>query len=694
MSTDDSKPNDAETPEGEERPTPDVVTPLDATSTPIVAPAVHDPDADGAATLVRVAADVGSTSADAPRSEDPLDTARQASPFDASPFDASPFDASRPDALPPAQEGPGQPPEPPRPPAPVVDHPVGMGRPPSVLIALVIAFLALGAFAIAFQPRAPKPIEKPLVSTIADLAPVHAGVRIAGQPVRVLTRLAEGDDLETDADGRARVRLDSGTTVIVDQKTHLTITEHGIDVVSGRVFVVATLPTEVGLGASAADGKTLLTATQTAIERSASATKVYAPSGEIIVRGKSKEATVHAGETATVDAKGVVVAPERGFDDWTGGMAAPWAAEGAPRRAVGEIWGRSNPADPGAPLTTRSHEVNATIAGEVARTEVKTTFFNAGESQVLGDFRMAIPEGAIVSRFATIRGDRTTEGHIALAARKVSVGSDFAALSARGDILEWAGDGWLRGTLPNIDPGATVSVVVTYVEWLSPTAKGPKSQVVQYRYPMVGEADPPTIGEFFARIDAGPSQATGLAAGFGARVSGTAVEVRRPDFKPTSDLVVDVEMPSSASPARAFIAPASNEDDDPTILVRTEAPLGAASDGKTPNGEDGVTLALVLDTSTSVDPALLDAGKAFVEAVTRGLGPRDRLVVLAADQGVRPIGPETIGPVDEARKQAIVAGLGTAVQGGATDLGRSLELAADRLPNDAPDAMVIYIGDG
>ncbi len=575
---------------------------------------------------------------------------------------------------------------------------VGMGKPPTLLFVLVAAFTVFAAIVIAFRPKEFKPVEQPLVSTMADLAPVHAGVSVDGHLVRVLSRLAEGSKLETDADGRARLRLDSGSTVIVDRSTKLTVTSHGVDLASGRIFVVATSATEVGLG-DASDAKATLTATQAAIQRGADgAAKVYAPSGELTVRAGAADSTVHAGETASVAGKTVKVGPERGFDDWTGGMAAPWAADGPARRAVGEIWGRSNPTDPGSPLTIRSHEVNATIAGEAARTEVKTTFFNAGELSVLGDFRMAIPKGAIVSRFATIHGERTTEGHVALASRQAFIGSDFGALGARGDILEWAGDGWLRGTLPNIAPGDTVSVIVTYVEWLSPTPKGPKSQVVQYRYPMVGEADPPTIGEFFAHIDAGPSAPTSLAAGFGARISGSAVEVRKPDFKPTADLVVDVEMPASDSPARAFIAPPVSDGDDATIIVRTEAqPL--AKDGKpTPGapalGEDGVTLALVLDTSTSIDPALLDAGKAFVEAVARGLGPRDRLIVLAADQSVRPIGPDKIGPVDDARRQAIVAGLGSVVQGGATDLGRSLELASDRLPEDAPDAMVIYVGDG
>ena len=568
--------------------------------------------------------------------------------------------------------------------------PLGGGDRPWAIFGLLAAIFAFGSLAIAFAPKKLRPLERPLVVTSADLAPVHAGVVVDDAPVRVLTRLAVGDTLETDADGRARMRLDSGTTIIVDRKTKLTLGERGVDVAFGRIFVTASAATEIGSG----DVKTFLTGSQAAFDRKASGTsKVYAANGELTVRGGSGESTVHPGESASIDGKTVKVAPEKGFDDWTGGMAAPWAAEGPPRRAVGEIWGRANASDPGSPLTLRSHVVDASIAGETARTEVRSTFFNAGESSVIGDFRMAVPRGALVSRFATIRGERTTEGHIALAARTGVVGSNFDALLARGDVLEWAGDGWLRGTVPSIAAGEAVTVVVSYVEWLSPVAKGSKSQVVQYRYPMVGEADPPTIGEFFAHVDAGPSNPTSLAAGLGARIAGNAVEVRRPDFKPTADLVVDIEMPSVASPARAYVAPAAFDGADPTVIIRTEAPSAEATSGAPP-GADGITLALVIDTSTSIDPALLDASKAFVESVTRGLGPRDRLVVLGADQGVRPIGPAEVGPVDDARKTAIIAGLGALTQGGATDLGHSLELAADKLPQDAPDAMVIYVGDG
>src|SRR5262249_10156468 len=136
-----------------------------------------------------------------------------------------------------------------------------------------------------------------------------------------------------------------------------------------------------------------------------------------------------------------------------------------------------------------------------------------------------------------------------------------------------------------------------------------------------------------------------------------------------------------------YVAPPVERDDvGGTVVVRTEAPSIDAG--------EGVALALVIDASGSIEPALLDAEKALVEAILQGLGARDRVAVLAADQTARPVGPAAVGPADAERKKAILAALGQVAPGGATDLGRALEAGADALPADAPAAMVIYVGDG
>ncbi len=563
-------------------------------------------------------------------------------------------------------------------------QPQGMNIPPA-LFGLVGSLVVIVATVMLLRGRGERAPTQPLIATLADVQAVHSSVKTAGTPVHKTRRLSVGDVVTTDNDGRARLRLDDGSSLVVDRETNLKLTEKGLELEYGRIFVQGALGarTEINVGGAVA----IVSGANTGIERpkaKPSSSKLYAATEEITVRANGAEKTVHTGETASVEGQTVTVAPERGYDDWTGGMAAPWGAKGAPRRAVGELWGRpATPGEAGSPLTIRAHDVDAIVAREIAETEVRTTFFNAGSDTVTGDYRLAIPPGAIVSRFASARGGSIREGRISLATRGRGDGSGQAT-----ELLEWAGEGWVRARIPGISPGASVDVIVRYVEWLSPRPKADGTWVVQYRYPMVSDATPPLIGEFSARVDATSSSPRSIGAGLGARVTGSTVEVRRPDYRPTADLVVDVEVDKAPSPARMFVAPpfdGDTEDPASTILVRTEVPEVAQ--------DDGVTLALVLDTSSSVEPALFDAERALVDAVLLGLGARDRAVVLAADQTVRQVGP-ALGPVDDARRKATIEALSKLSTGGATDLGRALEAGADAIPANAPAGMVIYVGDG
>jgi len=556
---------------------------------------------------------------------------------------------------------------------------VGGGQRPWALIIAIIMMLLIGAIGIALMPKPPKPIVTELVPTIGDLVPVHTQVSIGSETIRELRRLAKDDVIITDAGGRARVRLDTGVTVVLDGSSKLAITDAGLRLDAGRIFVNGTTTaTAIDLGT----GSVSVVGSSLAIERREK-TKVYVANGEVTARSKGKEAAVKTGETADLS-NGLEVAPERGFEDWTGGLAAPWSASGSPRRALGEVWGRTEPGQIGSPLTIRTHDVRATVHGEVAETRVKTTFFNAGAVTVVGDFRMGLPSEAVVSGFAVTRESGRVKGTVLLAARdKVAKQVD----PSQPNTLEWAGEGWLRGTLPNIQPGKSVTVEINYVEWLPVRIKG-DGHVVQYRYPLVGSAAAPIVGEFFISVDASPSGASALAAGMGATASGGSVELRKSDFRASADFVVDVEIPKPLPAARAYVTEADDDEDESTIVVRTEVPR------LTGTREEGVTLAVVIDTSASIDPALLDAGRAFVESLVGGLGERDRLVVFGADTVVRPLGPDAMGPVDAARKTAILDALSSMSRGGATDLGRALEVAADSIPEDAPSAMVVYVGDG
>ncbi len=522
-------------------------------------------------------------------------------------------------------------------------------------------------------------------STVAEVQPVHAPVTIDGQEARGIRRVGLGGAVETGPDGRGRAKLDDGTALVVDRSTKFTVSGVGVELKEGRLFVQippsARTTMLLGPESAIASGATV------ALERHGNSAKVFCASGELTVQdAKGVETRVQSGETATSDGTGVKVAPEAAFDDWTAGMASPWSASGAPRRSIGELWGRLGDmldGQAGSPLTVRSSEVSARVVEELAHTEVRTTYFNAGSGTVRGDFRMAIPRTATVDEFAVERGDarETAVLQVADRARTELVPSD-----AR---LEWAGEGWLRGTLPGIAPGATVSVIVGWSEWLSPSGGR-----LQYRYPLATGGDAQRIGEFLFTADLDGTHPTGIVAGSGASVSGKRVSLRKSDFVPTSDIVVEAEVEKNDKVARAYVAPwtaqaasrRSSDSGGDFLVVRTELPDSKA--------DAGVTLAVVLDVSGSIDPSLLDAERALVEAMMQGLGPQDRMAVFAADQSATAVGPDKVSAVTPELRKTVFEALAKLRPGGATDLGRALERGADAIPADAPAGMVIYVGDG
>ncbi len=518
-------------------------------------------------------------------------------------------------------------------------------------------------------------------ATVADLSVVHPGVKVEDVERRGLTRLSVGAHVTTDADGRGRLRLDDGSVALLDRGTNVVVSVNEIALDSGRLFLIGApgAQTKVKLG----DAVVRAGGSNVGLERKDGHARAYAANEEIVVEAGGTEHKVRSGESATIDGASVTVAAEKAFADWTGGLAAPWGAGGLPHRAVGELWGRefdSKPGDAGSPLTVRSHDVEATLYPEIAVTKVRTTYFNGGSRPVQGDFRMAIPVSAIVSSFAMGTGDKLETGTIALASR------DEKTLVPSAALLEWAGDGWVRGHLPSIDSGAAVSVEIEYVEWLSVSQSDGGKLMAEYRYPLAGEGDPPLIGEFSAKIDTSAAHPRSIAAGSGASVDGTVVRTRKPDFRPTADLVVDVALPSWDAGARVYMAKPEEGEEQSTILVRADLPQAGP--------DAGATLALVVDTSGSSEPADLEVSRGFVRALLDTMGQRDRVIVLAADQRVRPIGPGEIGPLDDARRSAILDALGKITPGGATDLGRAFEAAADALPADTPGGIVVYVGDG
>lgn len=545
-----------------------------------------------------------------------------------------------------------------------------------VILASLVAVITL--FVLVRKPTT-KPWQRGLIVTLGEIQTVHPDVRIGAREVRASARLAPDDVIATGSSGRGRIRLDDGTSLVLDRSTRVLTDAKGVGLQAGRVFAqgAPSARTEVRVGPATV----VVSSSTLAFEVvPPSGARIYCVEGDSVVQVAGKQERLRAGETATLNGPELKIAPEKAFNDWTGGMAGAWGAAGRARAAIGELWGRSSAAgsDPGSPLAIRAHDVRVRLEGEVATTHVETTYFNAGSAPVFGDFRLALPVRAIVSRFAVKNRDGQRDGVVAVG----------AATGMKVPRLEWAGEGLLRGGVPDIPSGQEVTVIIEYVEWL-PVATG----TITYRYPMAAEEGAPLLGEFQARIDATGVHPLAVRAGAGAVARDGVIDLHRSDFRPQSDLVVEIDV--AAPPrdaARAYVArpTGDGEFEDPYVLVRADVPQPRAGLGM----GMGMALAIVVDTSWSIDPTLLDAERALVEAIVEGLGPTDQVVLLEADQTARPIGPSSLGTLDDARRKALLAALGDLRPGGATDLGAVLEYAAQRLPADAPQPVVLYVGDG
>jgi tetratricopeptide (TPR) repeat protein len=525
-------------------------------------------------------------------------------------------------------------------------------------------------------------------TTVGDLRTLHAEVFVRGQEVRGAVRLHDGDEVKTAPGGRARIRLDDGSLVIVDGAAELTLKGERVALTHGRIFVQAGAASRTEVAVR--DAVTTVVSSAAAFdadEAPRGAPKAYCARGELVLTIAGKSVHVASGETATL-AKGVAtVAPETAFDDWTGGLAVPWSGERATASAIAEVWGGGGDTDPGSPLVVRSEKIDVTVDGEVALTRTRTTYFNGSDRDVQADVRMALPEGAIVSHVARMDEGASSETSATLSTGNRSAGSSGTSR------LEWAGGGWVRGTLANIRAGTTVELMVDYVEWLP--EKGGRAT---YRFPMASDTESPMVGQLEARIGS-QSPAKWLSASKGAVVANGGIELRKADVRPTGDLVVEM-VPSvvRANVARAYVDK-EDRSEDPYVLVRAELP-----EDKT---QAGTTLALVLDVSSSVGPALLETERAAVLAILESLGPKDSVVVLAADQSTRIVGPDKASPVTPELRAQLAKDLAQVHAGGASNLGLALERAADLLDakSDGPPSlqgagdragtgMVVYLGDG
>lgn len=550
---------------------------------------------------------------------------------------------------------------------------------------------------------------QPRSLTWAELRTVRSAVLVTppGEGERstyLKERLADGAKIRVEAGGLAWLRRDGGATLLVRGPARLTLRAKSIVVDEGRVFIDT--PPGSSNEISTPAGKLTLAAVRASISVPAQgASKAYVLSGEV----RAEKGRARAGEELTLESGGKVqVAPVLGWDDWTGGLATTDRAAAPAPFGVGTVGARS-PGEQGAPrfpLSIQRMDVKVTIDGDFALTEVDQSFFNPSSQTVEGVYGFRTPERAILQRFGVDRDGVVVWGRVK---EKAAAAAQYQANVYQGStedpaLLEWDAPGVYRARLYPIGPGETRRVVVRYAEWLDRNGENGRRRL--YVYPMAAdgaEDSLPHVEELKVTFDLSQAGAKDMRVGMAGVQSGDALVVRAHDFVPRADLSLEL-LDDGVSEQKAYRAPHTVDLDAMAPSARNAAADKARGEAdyllvpirpgtaKLPTG--GLDLAIVIDASAATEPATLSIARAATSALLSHLGEQDRAVVLAGDDGLRPIVPgfDKLTKIDAATRLKVQDALSDVERGGATDLGAMLAAAA-RLLDPARRSAVIYIGD-
>lgn len=559
-------------------------------------------------------------------------------------------------------------------------------------------------------------------ATVATLEVVRTPVEIRGtvlgHAVAGDERLGSGEKLQVADKAQALLRHDQGARLLLDSATKAELTGEGLKLSAGRLWVDARPGGRIELVAdtlklvAAGSGGAGFEVTSSGDKRGVTVLR-----GEVAYEAEGSRGTVRAGEALEVSGQKATVKPVALWDDWTGGLGWPDPRRSRGAAGIGEVGARrpGNLGEARFPLSISRLQVRTRIEDDLAVTTVEETFFNPADTTLEGIFRVRLPEGAILSRFAIDRRGRFVDGYVK---ERETAQRDYQAQVYEGStkdpaLLEWEAPGSFKARLYPLPPGASRRVLFTYSEWLQPHGDG--GTLRTFRYPMAGPpgAAAPLIQELDIEVDAGPSGAKQVRAGIGALLSqdGRRVVLERTDYVPSADLTVElVGPPRPSDVARAYRVPhqlpsrpgARNiRDESDYVLIRT-LPVPAP----TPSEAAPLDLVLLVDVSAATDATHLAMARTLIEAVLKRLGPEDRVALLGADLDAHGLGqtakgasgpgkkaaPAQLVTASGAQVQTILAQLGETATGGATDLGAALSQAAALLTPDRPGA-VLYVGD-
>ncbi|HEX2657520.1 MAG TPA: VIT and VWA domain-containing protein, partial [Polyangia bacterium] len=270
-------------------------------------------------------------------------------------------------------------------------------------------------------------------------------------------------------------------------------------------------------------------------------------------------------------------------------------------------------ASDGAGLDLVSLSAQAVVEDPLAFTELHLVFRNPEARTREGRFRITLPSGATVSRFAMRIGDRWQEGEVVEQQAARIAYEDFLHRRQDPALLETeAGNEFSARVFP-IPPNATKELIISYSQELRASAE-------PYRLPLVGL---PTLGNLSVRALVGKAsgsdgKAPASSLG-GQRAQYDVVEVEKRNYKPDRDFEV----------SHAGVAGRSGLRNDNLVVARIVPFTDAA------RRDDMSSLFVLIDTSASRALGLREQLAAFEGLIAELRKAGDpTLTVAAFDQDV------------------------------------------------------------
>ncbi|MBE7462627.1 MAG: VWA domain-containing protein [Planctomycetes bacterium] len=366
--------------------------------------------------------------------------------------------------------------------------------------------------------------------------------------------------------------------------------------------------------------------------------------------------------------------------------------------------GRLNAQVPGqdapAVLGLRDLEVCTLIEGLAARTTVTHVFSNQTDATLEGVFTFSLPADAAVDRFAMtifsehdlMEASLVEAGRARSAYEQIVYGSPMVVDPG---LLEWVDAHTFRATIFPIPAQGTKTIVLSYVQMLTQTARPDGSLEVRYRHPFsaAGAEGPQALPASRVALRAhvhGWPKGTQVSASHGAKAEPGVF----------GDLRLGADLAQGAATdawSLTLVAPAGEARE---CAVQAYRPIGSEPGRfaltltpRTAAADEPVDVLFLVDTSASRKGAELDAHTALIEAALKGLRSDDRFAVLSYDVHARACPGGWQAPTLTSI-QAAVEWLSAIHPLGATDVAGALRTAAQEfVPGARGRARIVLLGD-